>query len=375
MAICKMGFRVWGVFAAMLMAGCQVQPLRGEANAASPAAKMVAATSTGPARIAIDVPVAWGGEIRCGSAGCLLGAVEHENGYVAVHRLEGRRAHLLDRQRVAYHPDSAVWLADDLLAAAVEATASIDVFKVVNERLVRVQRIVVDFSPRDVVLVQASQGRYLMLATPYSGKNVAWIDWTPDSGKGATVKKVRWCEAAWHPVRVSKVPGMVGPGVAVACLDDRKVIAVPESDVLAQPRVIAQFPAISRYARPSPSGQWLYVSLETGGRNARIHMESGELQWIQSPLTGSIAVAPLSDDLVIWSEDRQLYLQRLDFQGAVLETRWIKAGGFATGLQLIDVDGDGERDLVVTNSSEDGVDVIFGPLWEQAERKQQASQH
>lgn len=366
----RVGFGAWGVLAVIWLAGCQVQPLRGTLTKAPSAIETTELSSAGPARIAIDVPVAWGGEMRCGAGGCLLGAVEHENGYVVLHRIEGRVSRLLDRQRVAYHPDSAVWLEDDLLAAAVEATASIDIFRVVNERLVRVQQIIVDFSPRDVVLIQAKQGRYKMLATPYSGKNVAWIDWAPENPKDTTVKKVHWCEAAWHPVRVSKVPGMVGPGVVVACLDDRKVIAIPESDLLAPPRVIAQFPAISRYARPSPSGQWLYVSLETGGKNARIQMQNGELQWIQSPLTGSVAVAPLSDDIVIWSDDRQLYLQRLDAQGSVLETRWLKAGGFATGLQLLDVDEDGELDVIVTNSSDEGVDLIFGPLWDQAIQRQ-----
>jgi len=35
-------------------------------------------------------------------------------------------------------------------------------------------------------------------------------------------------------------------------------------------------------------------------------------------------------------------------------------------LQLIDLDGDGERDLVVLNSVDTVVDVIYGPLWDRA---------
>src|SRR3989344_4229965 len=107
-----------------------------------------------------------------------------------------------------------------------------------------------------------SQGQYKFLATPYSGKEVSWIDWHEDNRQAATSKKTRWCEAPWHPVRVSKLPGTQGGGIAVACLDDRKVVAVSDADLLATPRVLASFAAIARQARPSPSGHWLYVSLE-----------------------------------------------------------------------------------------------------------------
>ena len=69
---------------------------------------------------------------------------------------------------------------------------------------------------------------------------------------------------------------------------------------------------------------------------------------------------------MVWAEDGKMYLQRLDADAKVLETRWIKTSGFSTGLQLIDVDGDGEQDLVVLNSVDTVVDVIYGPLWNRA---------
>ncbi len=74
----------------------------------------------------------------------------------------------------------------------------------------------------------------------------------------------------------------------------------------------------------------------------------------------------MSDDLVAWADDGKLYLQRLDADAKVLETRWIKTSGFSTGLQLIDVDGDGEQDIVVLNSVDAVVDVIYGSLWDRA---------
>ena len=352
-------FCVLPVLLAALLGGCQAPTMPAE-PVSSPQAPADAAQRT-----AIALPEAWGGQVRCGAAGCLLGAVEHEESTVVLHRLANRTAQLLDRQKVAYHPDSAVWLADDLLAAAVETTASIDVFRLVGDKLTRIVQLPVGFGPRDVVLVDAQPGHYRLLATPYSGKEVAWIDWQvgPDTVK---VDKSQWCEAPWHPVRVSRLPKMAGGGIAVACLDGKQVLAVSDADLLAPPKVLATFTAVARQSRPSPSGQWLYVALETGGRNARINMTSGELQWIAAPPTGAVSVAPLADDLVAWGDDSLLTLQRLDAQGAVLETRGLRTSGFSTSLQLLDVDGDGQLDVVVLNSSGKRSDVIYGPLWERA---------
>lgn len=357
-----MGFWRGALAMAVLVSGCSMSTMPGGSGGAQP--------SGAPARLLINSPITWGGQVRCGSMGCRMVVVEHENNAVVLHQLNGRTSRRLDKQPVAYHPDSAIWLSDDLVGAAVEASSSIDIFRVEAERLVRVHQAHVGFAPRDVVLVESAQGRYRMLATPYSGKEVAWVDWREDNAEAAKVTKTRWCEAPWHPVRVVRLPGGAGPGYATACLDDRRVVAVPDADQMGAPRVLASFNAVARQARPSPSGLWLYVALETGGRNARIHMESGELQWIDAPQTGAVAVAPLSDDLVVWSDDRHLYLQRLGPKGEVLETRDHQTSGFSTGLQWIDVDADGERDMVVYNSSGETVDVLFGPLWEQAKRRQ-----
>lgn len=348
-----------GVALSMLLGGCQTQT-----KVVVEASKLQAPVSA-EGSTAIDLPDAWGGQVRCSPSGCLLGAVEHEESTVVLHRLSARTSQLLDRQKVAYHPDSAVWLADDLLAAAVETSASIDVFRVAGDKLTRIAQLPVGFGPRDVMVVNAQPGRYRLLATPYKGQGVAWIDWqeNPDAVK---VAQSQWCEAPWHPVRVSRLPNMTGGGIAVACLDGKQVVSVSDKDLLAPPKVLATFNSIARQARPSPSGQWLYVALETGGRNARINMDNGELQWIAAPPTGAVSVAPLADDLVIWGDDGQLTLQRLDVKGAVLETRGLPTTGFSTSLQLVDVDGDGQLDIVVLNSSGKRSGVVYGPLWERA---------
>ena len=209
-----------------------------------------------------------------------------------------------------------------------------------------------------------------MLVTPYSGHQAAWVEWFEGGGQPAQVQPLDLCRSPWLPTHVARAPGAPVAGVAVGCLDDRRVIWVSLAEQSAQPRVLANFNAVPRQVSPSPSGQWLYVSLETGGRNARIHMDTGELQYVKSPLTGSVAVAPVSDDLVMWGDSERIYLQRLDAQANVIATRWLTTSGFSTKLQLIDLDGDGERDVIVLNSAGPTFDVIYGPLWDQASERQ-----
>lgn len=361
--------------AVVLLAACQSPPVSPRGRPGAVSVNSGSSVQKQVARTGIDVPMAWGGQLRCGAAGCRLVTVEHEKSTVVLYEVQGRQARLLDRQPVAYHPDGAIWLTDDLVVAAVEGSFSLDVFRVVQGRLQLIRQIPVGLSPRDVVLVQASEGRFRLLATPYSGKEVAWVEYVPDQPEATRVQRAKWCEAPWHPVRVQRAPGVPGGGVVTACLDEKRVVFVPEDNLLGAARTLLTVPVdaqiVPRQTRPSPSGRWLYVALETGGRNLRFNMDSGELQWIAAPLLGTVSVLPLTDDLVIWAADSRLYLQRLGADGTVLETRWLPVDGFATGLQLVDADADGVQDLVVYNSAalpkKMGVEIIYGPLWEQAQ--------
>lgn len=355
---CLGGFflRALAAVAAVLLAACQ---------APAPVAPQVPAPS---AALHFDLTNAWGGDLQCrpDRKGCLLAAVEHEDSRLALVELKGREVQRLDTQPLAYHPDSAVWLADDLLAAAVEASNSLDIFRVAEGRLVRVHQVALGFSPRDVVLVGAADGTYHLLATPYSGDWVAWADWRADGSVPDRVQRTTWCKTPWHPVHVDRLPGDAAGGYVVACLDGKKVVAVSDGNLRAAPRTLASFDAVPRQARPSPSGRWLYVALETGERNARIDLRTGELQWIAGTRRGAVAAAALDDNLVVWGEDMRLRLQRLDDTGKVLESRVLPASGFSTSVLLRDVDGDGAVDAVVLNSTGKVSDVLYGPLWDRA---------
>ncbi|GAO22229.1 hypothetical protein ALISP_2049 [Alicycliphilus sp. B1] len=133
--------RVWpgrlaGVAAVLLALGCQMAPVVPAPEVARAAPKGVA-----PQTIHLDLPDAWGGQVLCVASDCLLGAVEHENNKLSLLRLKGRTATLLDRQSVAYHPDSAAWLSPQLLVAAVENSLSLDIFRVSDGRLIRLAQV------------------------------------------------------------------------------------------------------------------------------------------------------------------------------------------------------------------------------------------
>ncbi len=346
------------VVVAALVAGCQASSgVTSEPGPAQPPP-----TGAAPAHYTFAAPYAWGGEARCAQDGCQAISVEHEAGAVVLHRLDGQGAQALDRQSLAYHPDSAKWITPGWVVAAVETGGTLDLFEVARDKLLRRAQIAVGFQPRDVTLVRSVGATHTLVATPYNGSEVAIVEWT-EGQNTAQVKKTRWCETPWHPVRVAQSPGNGGAGLAVACLDARRVVFVPESDLTAPPRTLATFKGVPRSVASSPSGKWLYVAVETGDASARINLRTGETQSVKTLRTGVNAVAAIDDDTVVWGGMSTLELRRYDPAGVTLKEGKLPVSGFPTTLQLVDISLDGERDLLVLSSSGETADVYIGPLW------------
>ncbi len=319
--------------------------------------------------LVIDSPGVWGGEARCSSRGCVLALVEHELGNLALYELSRSGARLIDKHHLAYHPDFAIWLSDTVVVAAVEIASSLEIFDVKNGKLVHKLQIPVGFAPRNVQLISGSNGIYQMLVSPYSGTEVAWVEWNSNDPNGITVKKDKWCEAPWFPFAAPKIPGSGKSGLAVACRGDGSFLSIRGSALEQEKTVkkqLANFPQVPAMAAASPAGNWLYVALETSSKNARIDAETGAIQWLDATPEGSVAVRILPDETVVWAEDGRLKLDRYDPQGRTIESRWLKTSGFSTNIQLVDIDGDNQLDVVVLNSGGVRSDVIFGPLWENA---------
>ena len=340
----------------LILGGCQTEPM----------VTQMPVSSGVPNWLQVHAPEAWGGEVRCSPLVCRLAVVEHEVNAVVLHELQGRTTKAIGRHSVAYHPDAARWISADLVVAAVEGASGIDVFRVINGQLTRIQQISIGFAPRDVMLIKRDGDRYVLLATPYSGEKVAWIDWVDGNVAATQVHAQRWCRTPWHPRLVPSGPNGAGHGLIVACLDDQVIAFIPGATSTSDPITVARFTQVPRHVVPSPSGKWWFVALETGGKNARVNAATGDVQWLAAPTWGGVSAAPLSDDLVVWGEDQRVYLQQYKPDGEVIETRMLKASGFPTGLQLIDADLDGLTDLVIYNSAGDHVDVHYGPLWDRA---------
>lgn len=345
-----------------LMAAC-AGPTRHE----SPEGAAVEATGVAvAASMRLPSPEVWGGQARCTEvAGCRWVAVEHEVSAVVLYALDGGRQHLLSRHAVAYHPDSAKWIDDRHVVAAVEKSRSLDIFAVTADgQLQPKAQIDVGFEPRDVMVLPARDGGWLLLATPYRGRQVAWVHWRPN---GATrVVPQTWCATPWHVTAVPRGPRGQGPGLVTSCLDDNQVLYLPLPDALdtavaTQPQAVHRFDHVARRVGVTPSGRYWYVALETGGKVARYDVTTDVWQMLPFTAFGAVGVAPYDDDTVAWGENNRVLIVRYDAAGQVLAQRSVPVSGLPTELQWIDVDRDGHLDLMSMNSTGPASDVLFGP--------------
>lgn len=318
----------------------------------------------------IPVQEAWGGEVQCGGHSCRMIVVEHEGNAVSLYRFVGRSAELLDKAPVGYHPDSAKWLDGRYVIAAVEGSHSIDVFDAKDDRLNLVYQIPIKFPPRDVVLISALENRYRFLAVPYQMEDAAWVE-LEFGGEGIKhrITYQQWCRFPMHPFIVPSVPFARERGVVAACERDYTVKYQRGVDAPGVLQEGARLKYVPRQVIPSLDGRWWYVTQELGGASVRIRSEDGVRQTLVHPILGTLSVAPLDDAWIVWGgRGSTLMLQRYDEDGVPLETRMRKSSGFPTGLQVLDIDGDGYKDLIVYNSIGGGVDVIFGPLIQRFDR-------
>ena len=349
---------LWCVILSMFLTACAHE--QRAAPEPAPAADRAAHRS-----LESDQPSIWGGDVRCDASSCLLAAVLHDKGAVAVWRFSGRTAVRVAEASTAYHPDHARWLADGRLAVAVETSASIDVFRLQGDSLVREQQVPVGFPPRAVIAADFDgDGREDLIAAPYSGKTLSWMPGRAD-GTFAAGTPVPSCATPWH---VKLLPGAERPGLIAGCLDD-KTLTVWDNLGSGRmvPRTVLRFDPVPRDVAVSPDGRTAWVALELGGHGARVDLSRTPpaVTPVPAPSWGYVAVDLMSDGTLVWGEDRRVILQRMAADGTV-ETRMLPVSGFATPLQVADLDRDGVEDLVVYNSAGKWVDVWFGPLWEQA---------
>jgi hypothetical protein len=315
-----------------------------------------------PLTVTIPSQALWGGDVRCMHSGCYLFAVEHSDNAAVLYRLTREGAQLLDRQPVAFHPDGARWLDDRWAVAAVEGSNSLDLFAVDVPRLRLQQRIEIGFPPRNVFAWSLGEGQWLLLGLPYSGDQVAWVQWSRSTGQ-AQVHRVRWCERPWFVAAQGATKGVtvsLPDRLFVACYFDKAVAMVDlrgvrsARDASERPPLVKQTFPYHVYAvgadrerqavfatQDMGSQAWWYDS-STDGFSVRTH-----------GLPGTLSVTPRDRDTVAWGwRDGVVRLVRYARDGSVAGSRDLLAPGFPTTLHWVDIDGNGHDDLVVLHSSD-----------------------
>jgi len=293
-------------------------------------------------------------------------AVEHEESTVVLYEMAGRQVRLLDRLAVAYHPDGAKWIDDRHVVAAVEKSRSLDIFEITEDGKLRLKaQINVGFEPRDVFVTPSPEGGWLMVATPYSGKQVVWVHWRIDGTH--KMASQTWCQTPWHISLASKGPKDQGPGLVTGCMDDNQLLYVPLPATLDQaistpPQVMRRFGNVPRRVGLAPSGRYWYVALEIGGHVARYDVAMDAWQMLPFTPFGAVGVAPMNDHTVAWGENNRIIIATYDSEGKVLAQRDIAVSGLPTELQWSDVDRDGHLDLLSMNSTGPASDLLYGPL-------------
>lgn len=352
-------FKFFLLLSALFLLGCQMQHAGVNGSDHGDAA--------GEIMHRIYAPEPWGGDVRCGVHGCLLGVVEHENNILALHKIENKSSALLAKYPVGYHPDSAFWINDDYLVVAVEFSQSLDIFRIRGNNLELERQIFFNFRPRNGLSIKNQDGTFTILAVPYNGKNIGWFKFDPAKSSDQIVSEVALCEAPWHPVPISSYLGNQKTAIVVACRGEGTIMIFSPMGGKADSRTIATFKDVPRQVKPSPDGEWLYVALEVNGSNARINMKNGSVQRLSIPGNGSYSVGPLKDQTVAWGGSGKVYLQKIGENGEIQAQKILKSSGFSSDLKVYDLNNDDFEDLIIFNSVNQHVDVIYGPLWSAAQ--------
>ncbi len=302
----------------------------------------------------------WDGDVVCHENRCRILVVEHSDSFFAVHEVNGRQVKKIDRVPAGFHPDSAKWINHTHFVGAIEIPSVLRYYRLDSTAIEQLAEVAVDFQPRYVhLLTAADQPTVKLMLTPYRGRRVAVVELDTRSGTFAdTVVYHETCETPWHPVNLPAESHEWR--VAVGCLDDKRLVQIESQSGVISTQTLYEFRHVPRSLYVD--NEYLYIALELGGYVARENMRTGQRQMLKAPRWGAFAVAKLEDDVFVWGEDDRVFIQKYDAKGEVLCQDELPTSGMSTTLRIVDLDGDGEKDLVVFNSTGRHVDIHFGPL-------------
>ncbi|MFN3398176.1 MAG: FG-GAP repeat domain-containing protein [Sulfurimicrobium sp.] len=310
-----------------------------------------------------------------------LAATSHTEGVLEVWGLgPQRKLELLARDdRVGFHPDGVRWINDSEIAVAAEGRGEMQRWRYENHKLDLLQAFRVKSPPIDLTPVDLGQDGHLdYVLGPYAGRQVMVL-WGQDNGQPR--------EALLQGDLTPSYPRLVDwdqDGKTDIVWSDRDVGSVRLARNLGKQSFDVK---ILRPAAPGAPRQVAVGDIDSDGYpDLVMSMEAGKCARIlfndrkggiaseaeiPAPISGYSAAAITRIDgapMLALSEEGMIVLARPGPAGVhgPWQLRILPAGSLPLDLQFIDLDRDGEPDLVFANTGGNTVQIIFGPLWEKA---------
>ncbi|MEY6431617.1 VCBS repeat-containing protein [Thioalkalicoccus limnaeus] len=317
----------------------------------------------------------WGGALIRRDDGTWLGTALHDVDEFGVWRIDGdRKATLIGRFPTGYHPDGvAVWDSDRFVVA-VEGTRMYQFWRIDDGRMRLEGEAEGPLPARDLVVADFDgDGLPDLVLAPYGGEELALL-WGQGGIGLSDAQSLPAGRSPWHP-QIVDWDGDGRPDLLWAELDTGVVrlarnLGARRFEVEAVHGVSGVTPRHLAARDLSGDGRpdLVAIAVEIGAAELLTPRSDGGLEVAKLPPVGAlgyVAAAILADGTILLAEEGRVILARA--VGAEWEKRTLPAGSLPSPIELFDVDGDGEEDLVVYGSARSGVIIHFGPLWERAE--------
>lgn len=342
-----------------------------------------------PVRLLLPVPQPWSVTVqeayRNGGNDSLIAAVGHGDEFLRLWSVNRqRRVADLARVKVGFHPDSVRWLdwngdgRRDALLVSVEGAARVQVWRYALGRLQRIGEIGEPDPARTAQAIDLDGDGHLDLVLgPYDGKRVTLLWGGADDHFTPTFLKtlsrpsypvvVDWnrdgrTDVAWSDWRSGDVRLALNLGqrrfhvqeLQPAGRGAPRSVTVGDIDGDGWPDLIVP--------QEVASAVKIFYNNQASG--------VGRRESIPVPVPGVSAVAVHGcgeHSLLALSAAGTELLARRAADGQHWLLRQFPVHGVALDPQFADVDGDGHPDLVFVNAGSKVIEVVFGPLWEQAQ--------
>lgn len=343
------------------------------------------ATTQQTKRLEISMAKPWSiSAIQSGDGGANIAITGHRDGILEIWHVSPQRKlyKLSNDSRVGFHPDGVRWVSPTEIVVAAEGRGEVQRWTFIANELQLKSSTKVQNPPIAITAADMDNDGLLDIVTgPYGGDTVTVL-WGLADGKFHQ-HLLKTAPTPQHPViadwDLDGLPDLLWSDYDTGSVRfarnmgnrsfEMKVLQKPGPG---SPRQIS-IGDIDLDGYPD-----MVLPLETG-KAARILFNDGKGGVKPVNVTISAPVAGYSSSaisrtrsgipLLALGEEGMIVLAQPGVEGphGPWLLRKIRAGSLPMDLQFIDLDSDGELDLLFTNAGGSQAEIVFGPLWEQAE--------